>query len=57
MAAAKITLNFKRNRDTKNTVVYQNTAPDRERDSFYLQKSQAAELGNPEVITVQVSAG
>lgn len=51
-----VTINAAKTRETKNTVVYQNTAPGRERDAFYLLKTQAAELGNPESITITFAA-
>jgi hypothetical protein len=56
MAATKptLTVNYTKLKDTKNTVRYQND--DNERDSVYLEKTEAAKLGNPEKIQAVFSA-
>jgi hypothetical protein len=50
----QLKVTYTKKRETKNTVVFQNDA--NEKDSYYVQKSDAVNLGNPERIQLTIEA-
>lgn len=53
---ANIVLEFEKERDTKNTVRYQEVGDVHSVGTLYIQKHAVKELGNPEKITVEIKA-
>lgn len=51
-----VTVNFELERETKNTIRYSEVGDDAVIGTLYLKKSAAAKLGNPEKISVEVTA-
>jgi len=57
MAEKKVTIKFSKEKETKGTFRYTEEGDDPKVGSLYIKKPAAAELGNPESITVVITAG
>jgi hypothetical protein len=56
MATGKFTVKFTKEKETKGTFVYTEEGDTPKIGTLYLKKAAAAEIGNPESITVTVTA-
>ena len=56
MADKKFTIKFNKEKETKGTFVYTEEGDTPKVGTLYLKKPAAAELGNPESITVTIQA-
>ena len=52
----KVTIKFKKEKETKGTFVYAEESDTQKVGTLYLKKAAAAELGNPEALTVTIEA-
>jgi len=57
MTEKKIFIEFKVEKETKNTIRYQEDSDDPIIRTLYIQKKTAKELGNPEKLIVTIEAG
>jgi len=56
MAAKNVTIKFKKEKETKGTFRYTEEGDETKVGSLYLKKAAATELGNPESLTVVITA-
>lgn len=57
MTEKKVTLKFTKEKETKGTFRYSEDGDDPKVGSLYIKKSACGDLGNPESLTVVITAG